>query len=575
MNTADSMSGTAASSAVADTGDGGWPLRPWLLSLLLGICGLLVHIFWQQDMRAYDDPLPQWRAAGAAFFFFGGLGAAFALEQRRILWSVIFALIAGAIIAAIAWWVSGYWEYGYYWNWSFAAGVAALLISVPLFQTIRDNPEDTPRALPYDRLHFYSWSDVVVGAASMAFLGASWLLLTLISVLFQLINIDFIQELMREDWFGWVFSGLSFGAALGVLRENAGLLGVLQRVALIVLSILAPFLAAALALFLISLLFTGLDELWAATKNTTPILISCAVAAVILANAVIRNSPEEASQSRLLKISAMILALTILPLAVISAVSIGLRIDQHGFTPERFWVLLIVAIASAYGLAYLACVALGRSGWSERLRPANVRLSVALCVIALLLAMPFVDFGAWSARDQLARLESGAVSEEDFDYYALARQFGPTGRAKAEEMAKGEGERAKQAQLALDADNRWEYDDDIKLEQEREIYLVQPDRPLPEALREKLLGSQQCKFSACKVIWDGESRVFVVGQQCDGCPVSRRSFALEDGQWRSIHTAYTNSDKVETVTEETKVEIRTIERRQVFVDGKAVGDSFE
>ena len=46
-----------------------------------------------------------------------------------------------------------------------------------------------------------------------------------------------------------------------------------------------------------------------------------------------------------------------------------------------------------------------------------------------LLALPLVDFGGISARQQVARLNAGEVSAEDFDYAALRWEFGDAGRA--------------------------------------------------------------------------------------------------------------------------------------------------
>ena len=62
------------------------------------------------------------------------------------------------------------------------------------------------------------------------------------------------------------------------------------------------------------------------------------------------------------------------------------------------------------------------------LRKANLNLAVGVSALALFLALPILDFGAISASNQLSRLKSGAVSAEDFDYYALRWDFGDAGR---------------------------------------------------------------------------------------------------------------------------------------------------
>src|SRR5690606_40109995 len=116
----------------------------------------------------------------------------------------------------------------------------------------------------------------------------------------------------------------------------------------------------------------------------------------------------EMTGNRVLRIAALVLCLSILPLTVFAAISMGARINQHGLSPERLWGLVAVAVACAFGLAYLVAVIRGRkAGWRDRVRQANLHLAAAVCVVAFLLALPIFDFGATSTRNQPARLESG------------------------------------------------------------------------------------------------------------------------------------------------------------------------
>src|SRR3546814_14415637 len=81
-------------------------------------------------------------------------------------------------------------------------------------------------------------------------------------------------------------------------------------------------------------------------------------------------------------------------------------------------------------------------------------------LLAAFLALPVLDFGAISTRDQLARLESGAVKTEKFDWAALAFDFGPSGRKALAELARSpRADRANLAKWALAAKNRWDLRD--------------------------------------------------------------------------------------------------------------------
>src|SRR3546814_19443208 len=75
-------------------------------------------------------------------------------------------------------------------------------------------------------------------------------------------------------------------------------------------------------------------------------------------------------------------------------------------------------------------------------------------LLAAFLALPVLDFGAISTRDQLARLESGAVKTEKFDWAALAFDFGPSGRKALAELARSpRADRAHPANWATAATN--------------------------------------------------------------------------------------------------------------------------
>src|SRR3546814_7727938 len=86
----------------------------------------------------------------------------------------------------------------------------------------------------------------------------------------------------------------------------------------------------------------------------------------LLANAVIGNGAEDLAANRVLRAAAAGLAIAVLPLAIIAAVSMGLRIGQYGWTPERIWGVIAVGVALAYGLAGLWAVAKGRRAFDDR-----------------------------------------------------------------------------------------------------------------------------------------------------------------------------------------------------------------
>ena len=548
-----------------------WPLRPWLLAGLLGLAGLLIHL---ASDGHHNDPL---RVALAAFLFFTPIAAALSAEEADWKRPALFAGVLGLVMAGLAWRAVQYGEYLPDEQYGFAAGVVASLLALPLFQAgfLKHR-----FATPYADAHYHVWNDAIAGAGAVAFTGLSWVVLAILSELFLLLKIDLLRDLMNDEWFGWTFSGVAFGAALGTLKNQARVLGTLQGVVMLVFSLLAVPLAVGLALFLLATAISGPDVLWQATRSATPVLLACAVGAFGLTNAVIRNADTAMSGNRVMRGAAFVLALVILPLAVFAAASMGLRLNQYGLAPERLWGLVAIAVACAFGLAYWVALVRGRwSGWAERVRHANLHLAAGVCVVAIVLALPVFDFGAVSTRNQIARLDSGKVSADRFDYAALRWDFGEPGRKALARLEKRKGKVGELARAAQLQDTRpYRLPEGRQLRTAADFNLrVQPaNAALEQAVRRHLAQNQ----------WDCE-------KQCVALDLGPAAGAVAGGALRSV--ALVQDGSVQTLTlplaapggaqplvatparpqvklgPNSKVELREVTRRQVFIDGQPVG----
>src|SRR5690606_18466122 len=134
-------------------------------------------------------------------------------------------------------------------------------------------------------------------------------------------------------------------------------------------------------------------------------------------------------------------------------------------------------VALAFGLRFWLALARGRKAdWPARLRTANFHLGLFVCGLALVLALPVLDFGAISTRNQLARLQSSAVPAEAFDYAALRWDFGEAGQRALERRAdRGGPEVAEFAEAALAQTERiYRYDGPLRTADDFEVR-VQPD----------------------------------------------------------------------------------------------------
>ncbi len=555
-----------------------WPLRALLLAVLGGACGIL----FDQLIGGAGAGSP-WRAAAATFLAVAGVAFAFSLERLRWEWSAAFAVGAGITAGFVGWWngAPDGWSGGT--QWQFIAGLFAVAIAVPLFQAARDQGA---LRFPPAAVHAHLWTNLILAAVAGAFVGASVLLTVLLAELFALIGIDLLRDLLQDGWILWMVACGALGAAVGLLRDRDAVLGLLQRVVRTILSVLAPVLAAGLVLFVLALPFTGLDPLWEKTKSTTPILLVCVLGAVLLVTAVAGNGDGDERRPGALRWAAAALIAVMLPLALVAAVSTAKRIGQYGFTPDRLWAAVFVAAAAAFGLGYLVALVRGRGGWPALLREANVRLAAGVCLLALFLALPIVSFGAISARDQVARLEQGRVSPDRFDWRALRFDFGPAGLRALERIARtGPAALRGRAAEALKAESRWAL-------AEPETHTPPPLKPprlailpvgavAPRALQDEIARTRACAEEECRLILDTPTRAVLLVPNCPGCPTGVRLFdATPRGHWTEARRpADAETAPIRPVEAPPRapasVEVRTIEMRQVFIDGKPVGPVYD
>ena len=549
------------------------------MAAICAIAGLLFHLL--TDHR-YVDPLAAWRQAGATLVVIATVGFVLTVERKRWLWSLYFALGWGVVIALVGWFTAGYNHQPTIFEWPFLSGIFAVLLAAPLFQTMRD---EGARTLPYPRLHAHAWTDAVIGAASLVFVGIAWLLAWLIASLFKLIGIKAIEKLLEEDWFAAMLVGFAFGAAVGLLRERDALVGTLQRLVMVVLSVLAPVLAVALVAFLASVPFTGLDELWESTIPATPLMLVAAAGAILLANAVFGDGEEDKPANRVLRYAAPGLVLTVLPLAIIAAISLGQRIGQYGWTPERIWGVLAVSIAMIYGVAGWWSVAKQRAKFDDLLRPLQVRMVLGLCALALFLALPILDFGAISARSQLVRLESGSVKADEFDWAAMAFDFGPSGRGRLEQIAKGGSpDQRKFAIAAFKETNRFTIASSTEARREGRaivgrIRLLSSDIQMTDELVEGVGTVFACrgKDDQCALLRTGDKRYLLVTTSGKIKRVSAWPIDLTETKVET-DAAFVGREAIDVEgvdLDKAKIEVRVVQQRQLYVDGKPVGQKFE
>src|SRR6266403_961457 len=253
--------------------------------------------------------------------------------------------------------------------------------------------------------------------------------------------------------------------------------------------------------------------------------------------------------------SSTLLIKTVKPIVLrLGCYALFLRIGQYGWTASRIVTAASVAAAAGYALGYLwAVVAPGP--WLKRIETSNVVLSVIVLSLIIALASPIADPARLSVADQLARLRSGKVSAETFDFAYLRFQGARYGRAALESMTSGAaGESSAlikdKAEAALRLQNPWQSLGSVPRAQDLVANIaVYPDgRSLPDSFTQQDWGANQSAqwlLPQCLTDKSVKCEALLVDIDVDGVDdivlveKNRRSAvfkSVQDGTWTLIGT---------------------------------------
>lgn len=295
----------------------------------------------------------------------------------------------------------------------------------------RQEAGTVPRGWP--RLFAIAWSDAFRVVLSAAMAGALIGLCALAAGLFDMIGVKIVGETLLQPGCLWPAAGLTFGLGVHFTAERAELSGGARALGLGLLAWLLPILSGLVAAFLITLVFTGLQPLWD-TRSATALLMTACIGLIILTNAAVQDEISEKSIPAVLRISARLAGLLMLPLAGIAAIGLFLRIGQYGFSPERVQATACIATLTVFAVGQ-AFAALSRSRWIQVFGIANFAgLVTALAAILFTLSPPG-DPNRLAVLDQTHRLTTGKISPDQFDFDLLRFETGKAGLAALEKLA--------------------------------------------------------------------------------------------------------------------------------------------
>jgi hypothetical protein len=295
----------------------------------------------------------------------------------------------------------------------------------------REEAGTVPRGWP--RLFAIAWSDAFRVVLSAAMAGALIGLCALAAGLFDMIGVEIVGETLMQPGCLWPAAGLAFGLGVHFTAERAELSGGARALGLGLLAWLLPVLSALVAAFLITLIFTGLQPLWD-TRSATALLMTACIGLIILTNAAVQDEVSESSIPAVLRISARLAGLLLVPLIGIAAIGLFLRINQYGLSPERVHASACIATLAVFAVGQ-ALAALSRIKWIEIFGVANFAGLITALIAILFTLSPPGDPDRLSVLDQTRRLTTGETSADQFDFDLLRFETGKAGLAALEKLA--------------------------------------------------------------------------------------------------------------------------------------------
>lgn len=443
------------------------------LRLLTGLLqGLLLYFLYWSLKNA------SWPASSAYIYaplllislfvpilFISGLGH---LESRRMwIWMVV-AIIIAAVLGVYDIWRQSDLDRG---NWfGLAEGMLPVTPSLLVLffsavgfyiahALVLAAAADQRRIARYSSYFEQAWKLIIQIMFSLLFVGVLWLILWMGAALFMLVKIRFLYDLLLTSWFSIWVTAFAFSTALHITDVRPGIVRGIRSLLLVLMSWLLPITTLLVAGFLIILPFAGLEPLWA-TGHATSLLLGTAAILVLLINAAFQGGDVGDEVARVLRGSARVACVLLMPITLIAIYALTSRVQQYGWTTDRIIAAASLLIASCYASGYL-WAAVERKVWLERIAPINVLTAFVILFTLLALLTPIADPARLSVSDQLARLESGKVSVEKFDFNYLrfdGARYGNEALQKFK-VAKTGSDAAllnKRANEALQKKNKWD-----------------------------------------------------------------------------------------------------------------------
>ena len=409
----------------------------------------------------------------------------------------------------------------------------------------------------YERLFRLTWRDVVLTVVALALTGAFFGVLFAGAGLLRLIGVTLPWTLLQEPAFDLLIGCMALGAAYALGLARAKMLVVMRHFWLSLNAWFLPLVLAFVLVWVAALPFTGLQALFD-TRYAAALLLGIVAMCINFANSVFQDGRAPAVFGARVGRFARWAWPALLVVVAVAGWALWLRVAHRGWSADRIWAALAWFIASLYVVGY--SVSAWRSGpaWLPTIARTNIMAACVTVVSLLALLSPALSPERLAIHSQLARLHSGRVAPEDFDFQMLANDTVHGGREALATLAAGSGTprdeaiaRLAREPLASSVSSAADDNDSVPTEDQlRSRLTVLPATAAPDAdLMQQLRGATQdaaWQLSQCRsqryrcAVWltdlngDGRDDAVVISQHREMDHATAHLMTSNEGRWASV-----------------------------------------
>jgi hypothetical protein len=329
--------------------------------------------------------------------------------------------------------------------------------------------------VPYSDIFFQLCRNVFLLFQAVIVTATFWGLLLTASLLFDIIGLEFVPRFVFSPIVAFPLTSLTIALSITLALKHPGV-DSLGRWILAILAWLLPPFSILSTVFVAALPFSGLRTLWS-TGQASSLMLLLQFSTILLANAAWLDGTRTPFSNRIANAAARLSLLCLPVYTALCLYSLGLRVQQYGWSVDRIHAAFFVIVAGVWGLGYAGSVLLRQ--WPSAIGRVNVASALILAVLVAAMNSPVLDPYRLAADNQVDRLLGGQTNPESFDFLYLRFNLGRYGgramsrleEAKDAPNAESIREYAKAA-LAADAEEHWTDERGVSSEKRRREILA-------------------------------------------------------------------------------------------------------